>query len=172
MNLKQGQEVRDAQDPNRIGIVVGTGSSLGARVLWCWDESLTWTSERPVVAAGVTLWMRVPMYSKLNDYALYIDGRPVGWIEEEETTTNGARDPLLPEVTEIIDGVPSTSHRRGWYGWQVGLTDGTLAAGVAPTRDAAKDCVVMVARLCGFAGFDTETGDAVWLPSDTTPPTT
>ena len=47
--LKQGQEVRDAADHNRIGIVVGTGSSLGARVLWCWDESLTWTSERPVV---------------------------------------------------------------------------------------------------------------------------
>ena len=50
MNLKQGQEVRDAADPSRIGIVVGTGSSLGARVLWCWDESLTWTSERPVIA--------------------------------------------------------------------------------------------------------------------------
>jgi len=49
MNLKQGQEVRDAADPSRIGIVVGTGSSLGARVLWCWDESLTWTSERPVI---------------------------------------------------------------------------------------------------------------------------
>ena len=49
MNLKQGQEVRDAADANLIGIVVGTGSSLGARVLWCWDESLTWTSERPVV---------------------------------------------------------------------------------------------------------------------------
>jgi len=54
MNLRQGQEVRDAQDPNRIGIVVGTGSSLGARVLWCWDESLTWTSERPVVVAPRT----------------------------------------------------------------------------------------------------------------------
>ena len=54
MNLKQGQEVRDAQDPNRIGIVVGTGSSLGARVLWCWDESLTWTSERPVVLPAHT----------------------------------------------------------------------------------------------------------------------
>ena len=54
MNLKQGQEVRDAADPTRIGIVVGTGSSLGARVLWCWDESLTWTSERPVVVAPRT----------------------------------------------------------------------------------------------------------------------
>ena len=49
MILKQGQEVRDAADPDRVGIVVGTGSSLGARVLWCWDESLTWTSERPVI---------------------------------------------------------------------------------------------------------------------------
>ena len=54
MNLKQGQEVRDAQDPNRIGIVVGTGSSLGARVLWCFDERLTWTSERPVVLPART----------------------------------------------------------------------------------------------------------------------
>ena len=54
MILKQGQEVRDAADPDRIGIVVGTGSSLGARVLWCWDESLTWTSERPVVTAPRT----------------------------------------------------------------------------------------------------------------------
>lgn len=54
MNLKQGQEVRDAADPNRIGIVVGTGSSLGARVLWCFDERLTWTSERPVVLPART----------------------------------------------------------------------------------------------------------------------
>ena len=54
MNLRQGQEVRDAADPNRIGIVVGTGSSLGARVLWCFDERLTWTSERPVVPPART----------------------------------------------------------------------------------------------------------------------
>jgi hypothetical protein len=51
MSLKQGQEVRDAADPDRVGIVVGTGSSLGARVLWCWNESLTWTLERPVTLA-------------------------------------------------------------------------------------------------------------------------
>jgi hypothetical protein len=51
MTFKLGQQVRDAANPDRIGIVVGTGSTLGARVLWCGDESLTWTSERAVVRA-------------------------------------------------------------------------------------------------------------------------
>ena len=48
MNLKQGQEVRDAADPNRIGIVVNI--VLGdTRVFWQDTEQTTWTSARPVV---------------------------------------------------------------------------------------------------------------------------
>ena len=47
--LRCGTVVRDAADPDRIGVVVGTGSSLGCRVLWVMSEELTWTSEVPVL---------------------------------------------------------------------------------------------------------------------------
>jgi hypothetical protein len=83
MNLKQGQEVRDAADPDRIGIVVGTGSSLGARVLWCWDESLTWTSERPV-----TLPTRTPDDARFRpvegDRKVRSNGASARFVSEED----------------------------------------------------------------------------------------
>ena len=83
MNLKQGQEVRDAADPDRMGIVVGTGSSLGARVLWCWDESLTWTSERPV-----TLPTRTPDDARFRpvegDRKVRSNGTVVRFVSEED----------------------------------------------------------------------------------------
>ena len=83
MILKQGQEVRDAADPSRIGIVVGTGSSLGARVLWCFDERLTWTSERPVV-----LPQRTPDDARFRpvegDLKAFTDNRSIRFISNDD----------------------------------------------------------------------------------------
>lgn len=80
--FKQGQEVRDAADPNRIGIVVRTGSSLGDRVLWCFDESLTWTSERPVVAPRTK--DQVTTDPMVGDYVEFYDGRMVEVIAVDQ----------------------------------------------------------------------------------------
>lgn len=50
MILKQGQEVRDAADPSRIGIVVRTDEyGRFSQVFWYCDDTLTWTSYRPVI---------------------------------------------------------------------------------------------------------------------------
>lgn len=47
--LRLGTTVRAADDIDRHGIVVGTGSSLGTLVYWHWSEVTTWTLEVPVV---------------------------------------------------------------------------------------------------------------------------
>ena len=74
MNLKQGQEVRDAADPNRIGIVVNI--VLGdTRVCWQDTEQTTWTSERPVVVPRTRDEMTTnPM---VGDRVEFYDGRIV-----------------------------------------------------------------------------------------------
>jgi hypothetical protein len=120
MNLKQGQEVRDAADQSRIGIVVGTGSSLGARVLWCWDESLTWTSDRPVV-----LPMRTPDDARFRpeegDRKVWTDGRATRFVSEEDGIVNfisGDNGELrrcrMSDWTNIIDRFePIQPHGHG-----------------------------------------------------------
>jgi len=115
---------------------------------------------------GDAKWLRTSRYSALDDFGLYIDNNPVGWVEWEELTTNGGRDPLLPEEVKDIEGTKVVDYRRGWYGWQVGQVDEVLAAGVAPTLEAAKACVEQVATLCGFLGYDNVSGKALWSVSD------
>ena len=103
MNLKQGQEVRDAADPNRIGIVVGTGSSLGARVLWCFDESLSWTSERPVVVAPRTA-EDARLHPEVNDR--------MEWGDGEVWTVQEIDGPLLI----VHDGKKKCAMQRNLWG--------------------------------------------------------
>jgi hypothetical protein len=46
--LRRGSPVRASNDPERLGVVVGTGSSLGTLVFWHWSETTSWTLETPV----------------------------------------------------------------------------------------------------------------------------
>lgn len=128
MNLKQGQEVRDAADPNRIGIVVGTGSSLGARVLWCWDESLSWTSERPVVLPA-----RTPA-DVLTDPQ---PGDRVEWEDGEVWTVTGRDTQILHDVTPPDGGGRTYGDRMGLDIWADPMDDGNGSPFVCiPASDA------------------------------------
>ena len=115
MMFKQGQEVRDAADPNRIGIVVRTGSSLGDRVLWCFDESLTWTSERPVVTPA-----RAPV-DVLNNPE---PGDRIEWQDGEVWTVTGRETQILHDVTPPDGGGRAYGDRMILDVWADPMDDG------------------------------------------------
>jgi hypothetical protein len=121
ITLRIGQMVRDAADLARHGVVVGTGSSYGSRVLWCWDETLTWTSERPVVPM-------VPMADVDCDVSVEMDDTAPG--------------------LETSGGYPALgvlAHGKGWRGvryWSV-RTAVYLTMEVEDWADALDDVVVL-----------------------------